>query len=105
MSPARMRRIVDFPQPEGPRSATTSDGLMATLMSSSTRSFEPFGITKSCDTPRASQRTSVASAVIVVIAFTSLAEREALFRHAIQPLPHRPFKQPPPAPHDRDPRR
>src|SRR5438270_8858514 len=67
MSPARMRRMVDFPHPDGPRSATTSNGLIATLMSSSTRSFEPFGITKSCEMPRASHSTSVASAVIVVI--------------------------------------
>ena len=50
-----MRRIIDLPQPDGPRSATTSDPPMETLTSSSTRSLEPPGRAKSCDTFRASQ--------------------------------------------------
>src|SRR5476649_2293927 len=96
MSPARMRRIVDLPHPEGPRSATISNGLIATLMSSSTRSLEPFGITKSCDTFRISQSVSVSaltaralSIVAVTPSPTSLAQRESRLRQFVQSFPHR----------------
>ena len=57
-----MRNSVDFPLPEGPSSATTSPGLICTLTFSRTRSVEPFGIRKSCETFRASHSAAVALA-------------------------------------------
>src|SRR6266478_5348014 len=58
MSPARMRRMVDLPQPDGPRRATISLGRIAKLMSSKTRNGLPLGSGNSCHTPRTSQSAS-----------------------------------------------
>src|SRR6266849_873484 len=97
MRPARMRRIVDLPLPDGPRRATTSEGLMATLMSSRTRSFDPFGMRKSCETFRASQSVSVlgwtAASVATVIRSPLFAEREPLLGKLIAPSPDRPVEK------------
>src|SRR6266516_1605187 len=79
MRPARIRRMVDFPEPEGPRSATTSLRATPTEMSSRTRSGFPLGMVKSWDTWRASHNSSF------VISF---AQREAFFGEPVAPAPY-----------------
>src|SRR6266581_4552955 len=79
MRPASIRRMVDFPEPEGPRSATTSLRATPTEMSSRTRSGFPLGMVKSWDTWRASHNSSF------VISF---AQREAFFGEPVAPAPY-----------------
>src|SRR5437667_9598868 len=82
-----MRNTVDFPEPDGPSSATTSLRATATEMFSSTRSGLPLGSMKSCDTCRASHNTSRASGAFLGV--MSFAQRKTLFGHAVAPAPDR----------------
>src|SRR5579859_1022985 len=92
MRPARMRSTVDLPEPEGPRSATTSLRAIWIEMSSSTRNGLPLGMMKSCETLRTSHRISracdLALAAPARCALISFAQGEAFFGEAVTPPPH-----------------
>src|SRR5712692_1621527 len=88
MRPARILRMVDLPQPDGPSSATTSFAAIARLTPSTTRKGFPFGSVNSCETSRASQ-----SAPFVCWSFMSpipsFAQRVTLLGEAIAAAPDR----------------
>ena len=76
--------MVDLPQPEGPRSATTSPGRTATSTSSSTVRGVPSGMVKSWRTRRSSQSAGVgggeSGAAWVVMAHLSSEKRRSARR-------------------------
>src|SRR4051794_16769933 len=84
MRPARMRRIVDLPQPDGPSRAMISLGRMARLMSCSTVSGWPLGCGNSCVMPRASHRAVEEAAAMTRLL---LAQRILRFGQAVQAVP------------------
>src|ERR1700693_6053154 len=91
MRPARTRRIVDFPQPEGPSNATTSFGCTARETSSRTRRRALLGNANSCETPRSSQSapSPLAWASWVMWLFArSLAEGVPGFGEMMHPPPY-----------------
>src|SRR6266566_3471413 len=91
MRPARMRRIVDLPQPDGPSRATTSLGWTVRLMSSRTRSGLPLGKGKSCQTftssPRALAGEAVSGGAGERVAIRSPVHGKARVRQIIQAPP------------------
>src|SRR5258708_38252175 len=99
MSPARIRRIVDLPHPEGPSSAITSLPRTDKLMFSRTRKGLPLGNVNSCQTSRTSQSTSRAAGAVasaVMVAFSALAsfvQGKPLLGEIIAAAPDRPIEQ------------
>src|SRR5690348_16789723 len=85
MSPAKMRRIVDLPQPLGPMRQTTSLARMSRLMSSSTRSSLPVPRSKDFWTPFSSQMTSW---FMFIVSLASLGQGVAGLGQAVERLPH-----------------
>src|SRR5438128_2215480 len=97
MRPARIRRMVDFPHPDGPRSATISSAPTVRLMSSRARKGFLFGSVKSCEMCRVSHRVLVASAMAerVAVSFICrplLVQGESFFGEPVALSPDGPVE-------------